>query len=75
MFSEGLAGLQHNRRKCTSLRTGLENVFNIILARQSSGDINIGLEDIKFQQANNINLSLSYVIKPSTFFNEPQNSS
>ena len=28
-FSEGLAGLQHNRKKCTSLSTGLENVFNV----------------------------------------------
>ena len=27
-FSEGLAGLQHNRKKCTSSSTGLENVFN-----------------------------------------------
>ena len=28
-FSEGLAGLQHNREKCTSSSTGLENVFNV----------------------------------------------
>ena len=28
-FSEGLAGLQHNRKKCTSSSTGLENVFNV----------------------------------------------
>ena len=28
-FSEGLAGLQHNRKKCTSPSTGLENVFNL----------------------------------------------
>ena len=38
-FSEGLAGLQHNRKKCTSSRTGLENVSNVILARQNSGKI------------------------------------
>ena len=56
-FSEGLAGS----------RTGLENVFNVILARQNSGDIYIGLEDIKSQQANNINLSLNHIIEPSTF--------
>ena len=73
-FSEGLVGLQHNHKKCTSLRTGLESVFNVILARQNSGDIDIGMADIKSQQANNINLSLNHVIEPSTFFNEPQNS-
>ena len=73
-FSEGLVGLQHNRKKCTSLWTGLESVFNVILARQNSGDIDIGMADIKSQQANNINLSLNHVIEPSTFFNEPQNS-
>ena len=28
-FSEGLAGLQHNREKCTSSSTDLENVFNV----------------------------------------------
>ena len=28
-FSEGFAGLQHNRKKCTSSSTGLENVFNV----------------------------------------------
>ena len=44
-FSEGLAGLQHNRKKCTSSRTGLENVSNVILARQNSDNIDIGLED------------------------------
>ena len=44
-FSEGLAGLQHNRKKCTSSRTGLENVSNVILARQNSGNIDIGLKD------------------------------
>ena len=74
-FSEGLAGLQHNRKKCTSSLKGFENVFNVILARQNSGDTDIGMEDIKPQQANNINLSLNHVIKQSTFFNEPQNSS
>ena len=58
-FSEGLVGLQHNRKKCTSLWTGLETVTNFILARQNSGDIDIGIEDIKSQQANNINLSLN----------------
>ena len=47
-FSEGLTGLQHNRKKCTSSKTGLENVFNIILARQNN--IDIGVEDIKSQQ-------------------------
>ena len=62
MFSEGLAGFQHNRKKCTSSRTGLENVFNVILAHQNSGNIGIGLEDIKSQ----LN-----AIEPSTFFNEP----
>ena len=46
-FSEGLAGLQHNHKKCTSSKTGLENVFNIILARQNN--IDIGVEDIKSQ--------------------------
>ena len=46
----------------------------VILARQNSGDIDIGMADIKSQQANNINLSLNHVIEPSTFFNEPQNS-
>ena len=40
-FSEGLAGLQHNRKKGTSSWTGLANVFNVILARQNSGDIDI----------------------------------
>ena len=40
-FSEGLAGLQHNRKKGTSSWTGLVNVFNVILARQNSGDIDI----------------------------------
>ena len=63
-------------KKCTSSWTGLENVFNIILASQNSGDIDIGVEDIKSQQANNTNLSLNHVIEPSTqFFNEPQNPS
>ena len=65
--SEGLVGLQHNRKKCTSLWTGLEKIFNVILARQNSGDIDIGMEDIKSQQVNNINLSFRS-------FNEPQNS-
>ena len=64
--------LQHNRKKCTASRTGLENVFNVVLARQNSGNIDIGLEDIKSQQANNINFSLNHVIEPSSFFNEPQ---
>ena len=61
--------LQHNRKKCTSSRIGLENVFNVILARKNSGNINIdiGLEEIKSQQANNIDLSLNHVIEPSTF--------
>ena len=44
-FSEGLAGLQHSRKKCTSSRIGLENVSNLILARQNSGNIDVGLED------------------------------
>ena len=70
-FSEGLTGLQHNRKKSTSSKTGLENVFNIILARQNN--IDIGVEDIKSQQANNINLSVNCVIEPSTFFNGIQN--
>ena len=52
-FSEGLAGLQHNRKKCTSSSTGLENVFNV---------------KKKSQQVNNINLSVNCVIEPSTFF-------
>ena len=56
-------------------RTGLENVFNVTLARQNSGNIDIGLEDIKSQQANNINLSLNHVTEPSAFFDYPQNSS
>ena len=73
-FSEGLVGLQHNRKKGTSLWTCLENVFNVILARQNNGDIDNGMADIKSQQENNINLSLNHVIEPSTFFNEPQNS-
>ena len=64
-FSEGLTGLQHNHKKCTSSKTGLENVFNIILARQNN--IDIGVEDIKSQQANNINPSVNCVIEPSTF--------
>ena len=59
-FSEGLAGLQHNRKKCTSSSTGLENVFNV---------------KKKSQQVNNINLSVNCVIEPSTFFNGQQNSS
>ena len=59
-FSEGLAGLQHNREKCTSSSTGLENVFNV---------------KKKSQQANNINLSVNCVIESSTFSNGPQNSS
>ena len=54
-FSEGLAGLQHNRKKCTSSSTGLENVFNV--------------KKKKPQQVNNINLSVNCVIEPSTFFN------
>ena len=54
-FSEGFAELQHNRKKCTSSRTDLENVFNVFLARQNSSDIDIGLEDIKSQQTYNIN--------------------
>ena len=29
-FSEGLAELQHNRKKCTSSRTGLENVYSML---------------------------------------------
>ena len=68
-FSEGLVGLQHSRKKCTSSRIGLENVFNVILARKNSGNINIdiGLEEIKSQKANNIDLSLNHVIEPSTF--------
>ena len=68
-FSEGLVGLQHNRKRCTSSRIGLENVFNVILARKNSGNINIdiGLEEIKSQKANNIDLSLNHVIEPSTF--------
>ena len=74
-LSEWLAGLQHNRKRCTSSRTGLENVFNVILARQNSGNIDIGLENMKSRQANNIDLSLNHVIEPSTFLNEPQNSS
>ena len=74
-FYEGLAGLKHNRKKCTSSRTGLENVFNVILARQNSGNIDIGLEDIKSQQENNSNFSLNHVFEPCTFFHEPQNSS
>ena len=57
-FSEGLAGLQHNRKKCTSTSTGLENVFNV---------------KKKSQQVNNINLSVNCVIEPSTFFCGPQN--
>ena len=44
-FFEGLVGLQHNRKKCTSLWRGLETVINFILARQNSGDIDIGIED------------------------------
>ena len=50
-------------------------IFNVILARQNSGNIDIGLEDIKSQQANNINLSLNHVTEPSAFFDYPQNSS
>ena len=46
-FSAGLAGSQHNRRNCTSSSTGLENVFNVILARQNSAVIDTGREDIK----------------------------
>ena len=34
---------------------------------------NVGLEDIKSQQANDINLSLNHVIEPRPFFNEPEN--
>ena len=60
-FSEGFAGLQHNRKKGTSSRTDLENVFNVILARQNSSDIDIGLEDIKSQQAYNINHCTKYI--------------
>ena len=71
MFFEGLAGLQHNRKKCTASRTSLENVFNVILARQNSGNIDTGPEDIKSQQANKINLSLNHVIEPSNFYSEP----
>ena len=71
-FSEGLAELQHNRKKCTSSRTGLENVFDVTLARQNSGNIDIGLEDIKSQQENNINLSLNHVTEPSAFLDYPQ---
>ena len=74
-FSAGLAGSQHNRRNCTSSSTGLENVFNVILARQNSAVIDTGREDIKSQQTNNINLSVNCVIEPSTFFNGQQNSS
>ena len=74
-FSTGLAGSQHNRRNCTSSSTGLENVFNVILARQNSAVIDTGREDIKSQQTNNINLSVNCVIEPSTFFNGQQNSS
>ena len=42
-FFEGLAGLHHNRNKCTSSWTGLENVFNVILASKNSGNIDIGI--------------------------------
>ena len=51
------------------------NVFNVTLARQNSGNIDIGLEDIKSKQANNINLSLNHVTEPSAFLDYPQNSS
>ena len=73
-FSEGVAGLQLNHKKCTSSRIGVKNVFSVILPRQHSGNIGIRLEDIKSQQANNSNFSLNHVIEPCTF-DEPQNSS
>ena len=66
-FSAGLAGSQHNRRNCTSSSTGLENVFNVILARQNSAVIDTGREDIKSQQTNNINLSVNCVLNQVLF--------
>ena len=61
-LSEWLAGLQHNRKKGTSSRTGLENVFNVILARQNSGNIDIGLENMKSRQAIQTTLTFRWTI-------------
>ena len=75
-FYEGLAGLQHNRKKCTSSRTGLENVSNVILARQNSGNIDIGLEDkiLAGSPGNNLNINTVLFIQVhyfmTTYFNK-----